>query len=186
MKTQFDVSEILKRGKILNELDLERAMIADRKLRVLSKENPAFKSVRKKLRDLIEQYETQNWSANSTASEKQLQESEIAASIAEKERLFLQRRKTLILKNLKRLQLTQQDFGKVLGHESKSYMSELMNGVRPFSLKDLIVINKILKIDLTDLVPAFLPLSERVKISKTINKLDNPKLEIIKDNLTMA
>jgi len=186
MKIQFDVSEILKRGKILNELDLERAMIADRKLRVLSKENPAFKSVRKKLRDLIEQYETQNWSANSTASEKQLQESEIAASIAEKERLFIQRRKTLILKNLKRLQLTQQDFGKVLGHESKSYMSELMNGVRPFSLKDLIVINKILKIDLTDLVPAFLPLSERVKISKTINKLDNPKLEIIKDNLTMA
>lgn len=47
MKTQFDISEIIKKGKIANELDFERAMIADRKLRVLSKENPAFKSVRK-------------------------------------------------------------------------------------------------------------------------------------------
>lgn len=186
MNTQFDISEILKKGKIANELDFERAMIADRKLRVLSKENSAFKSVRKKLRDLIEQYENQNWSADSIGSEKQLQESDIAALIAEKERLFIQRRKALILKNLKRLQLTQQDFGKVLGHESKSYMSELMNGVRPFSLKDLIVINKILKIDLTDLVPAFLSHSERVKISTTLNKLDNPKLKIIKDNLIMV
>lgn len=42
---------------IQNELDFERALIADRKLRVLSKENPKFKTVRKKLRDLIEQYE---------------------------------------------------------------------------------------------------------------------------------
>jgi hypothetical protein len=59
MKTQFDISQLLEAGKIQNELDFERAMIVDRKLRVLSKENPEFKSVRKKLRDLIEQYENQ-------------------------------------------------------------------------------------------------------------------------------
>jgi len=51
-------------------LDFERAMIADRKLRVLAKENPKFKSVRKKLRDLIEQYENKNWSADSNISDK--------------------------------------------------------------------------------------------------------------------
>lgn len=186
MKTQFDISELIENGKILNELDFERAMIADRKLRVLSKENPKFKSVRKKLRDLIEQYENQNWSADSNISDKKLRESDVAELIAEKERLFIQRRKELIRKKLKNLNLTQQDFGKVLGHKSKSYMSELINGVSPFSLKDLIVINRILKIDLTDLVPTFLPQSDRVKIRTTIKKLDNPKLKLSKDDLVIT
>ncbi|AFD06312.1 hypothetical protein [Solitalea canadensis] len=39
MKTHFDIEEFVKRGKIENELDLERALIADRKLRNLAKEN---------------------------------------------------------------------------------------------------------------------------------------------------
>lgn len=186
MKTQFDISELIENGEILNELDFERAMIADRKLRVLAKENPKFKSVRKRLRDLIEQYENKNWSAKSNISDKKLQESNVAELIAEKERLFIQRRKELIRKKLKNLNLTQQDFGKVLGHQSKSYMSELINGVSPFSLKDLIVINRILKIDLTDLVPTFLPQSDRVKIRTTIKKLDNPKLKLSKDDLSLA
>lgn len=186
MKTQFDISELIKNGEILNELDFERAMIADRKLRVLAKENPKFKSVRKKLRDLIELYENKNWSTDSNISDKKLRESDVAELIAEKERLFIQRRKELIRKKLKNLNLTQQDFGKVLGHQSKSYMSELINGVSPFSLKDLIVINRILKIDLTDLVPTFLPHSDRAKIRTRIKKLDNPKLNLSKDDLALA
>lgn len=185
MKIQFDILQLIEIGKIQNELDFERALIADRKLRVLSKENPKFKSVRKKLRDLIEQYENQNWSPESKISDKKIRESDIAESIAEKERLFIQRRKELIRIKLKGLNLTQQDFGKILGHQSKSYMSELMNGVSPFSLKDLIVINRVLKIDLTDLVPTFLPQSERVKIRATIKKLDNPKLKLSKEDLAI-
>ena len=51
MKTQFDISEIVENGEITNELDFERALIAGRKLRVLSKEDPKFKPVRKKLRN---------------------------------------------------------------------------------------------------------------------------------------
>jgi len=74
-KTQFDISELIENGEILNELDLERAMIAERKLRVLAKENPKFKSARKKLRDLIEQYESKNWSADSNITDKKIQES---------------------------------------------------------------------------------------------------------------
>jgi transcriptional regulator with XRE-family HTH domain len=186
MKTQFDITQLIKTGKIQNDLDFERALIADRKLRVLSKENLKFKSVRKKLRDLIEQYENENWSAESKISDKKLRESDVAELIAEKERLFIQRRKEIIRKKLKNLNLTQQDFGKVLGHQSKSYMSELINGVSPFSLKDLIVINRILKINLTDLVPTFLPQSDRVKIRTTIKKLDNPKLKLSKDDLAIA
>ena len=72
MNTQFDISELIKVGKIKNELDFERALIADRKLRVLSKENPEYKSLRRKLRDLIELYEYQNWNSESKISDKKL------------------------------------------------------------------------------------------------------------------
>ena len=186
MKTQFDISQLIESGKIQNEMDFERALIADRKLRVLAKDNPKFKTIRKKLRDLIEQYENKNWNANSKISDKQLRESDLAELIAEKERQFIKRRKELIRKKLKNLNLTQQDFGKILGHSSKSYISELMNGVSPFSLKDLIVINRILKIDLVDLVPTFLPHSDRKKIRTTIEELDNPKLKLSKNDLAIA
>jgi antitoxin component HigA of HigAB toxin-antitoxin module len=178
MKTQFDISELIESGKILNELDFERALIADRTLRILSKENPKFKSDRRKLRDLIEQYENENWNAESNLPDKKLRESDIVEQIAEKERLFIKRRKELIRKELKHLNLTQQDFGKILGHKSKSYISELINGIRPFSLKDLIVINRLLKINLTVLIPTFLPQADRMKIRSTIKKLNNPKLKV--------
>lgn len=65
-------------------------------------------------------------------------------------------------------------------------MSELINGIRPFSLKDLIVINQVLKIALTDLVPTFLAQSERAKIIKAIKQLDNPKLKFNREDLTIA
>jgi transcriptional regulator with XRE-family HTH domain len=186
MKTQLDITQLIEAGKIQNELDFERALIADRKLRVLSKENSKYKTLRKKLRDLIEEYENQNWSAETKISDKKLRESDVAELIAEKERLFIQRRKELIRKKLKNLNLTQQDFGKILGHNNKSYISELMNGVSPFSLKDMIVINRLLKINLTDLVPTFLPQSDSEKIRTTIKKLDNPKLKLGKDDLAIA
>lgn len=90
IKTQFDISELLENGLINNELHYERAMIADKKLRVLSKENPKLKPIRKKLRDLIEQYENKNWSINSAISVEKLGESEAAEWIAERERIFIQ------------------------------------------------------------------------------------------------
>jgi len=186
MKTPFDISQLIKAGKIQNELDFERALIADRKLRMLSKEEPKFKSVRKKLKDLIEQYENQNWSAGSRIPEKKLHESDVAEWIAKKEHLFIRRRRELIKDKLKSLKLTQQDFGKILGHQSKSYISELMNGISPFSLKDLIVINRLLKIDLTDLILTSLPQSDSIKISTTIEKLNNPKLKLSKNDLEIV
>ena len=92
----------------------------------------------------------------------------------------------MIRSKLKHFGLSQQDFGVLLGHRSKSYISELMNGVSPFSLKDLIVINRLLKIDLTDLVPTFLPHEERVKIRATIEKLENPKLKLNNEDFVLV
>lgn len=186
MKTQFDIVKLIELGEIQNELDFERALIADRKLRVLSEENPKYKTLRKKLRDLIEVYENKNWSSNSRINDKKLRESDIAELIAEKERQFIEKRKELIKAKLKIFNLNQQDFGAILGHRSKSYISELMNGIIPFSLKDLIIINRLLKIDLTDLVPTFLPQTERIKIRTSIQKLENPKLKLSKDDFAFA
>ncbi|MGB3466249.1 MAG: helix-turn-helix transcriptional regulator [Cyclobacteriaceae bacterium] len=180
-----DMAQLIERGEIVDELDFERALIAERKLRVLAKEHPKLKTTRRKLRDLIEQYEKEHWSSDSDISDEKLRESDRAELIAEDERLFLFRRKALIKNKLKAFNLTQQDFGKILGHHSKSYVSELMNGVSPFSLKDLIVINRLLKIDLTDLIPTFLPHSDRKKIRKAIDQLDNPKLKLSNDNLVL-
>lgn len=186
MKTAFDLKKLLEVGEIQNELDLERALIADRKLRVLAKEDVKYIPIRKKLRDLIEVYESKNWSSKTRISDKKIQESDLAEVIAEKERQFIQKRKELIRKKLKQLSLTQENLGKLLGHNSKSYISELMNGVSPFSLKDLVVINRLLKIELTDLIPIFLSTKDRLKIRTSIQKLDNPKLKLSKDDFELV
>ena len=94
MKTQFDISELIKVGKIQNELDFERVLIADRKLRVLSKKEPKYKTVRKELRTLIEQYENQNWSAKSEISDKKIRESDVAELIAEKAVIYQTKKKS--------------------------------------------------------------------------------------------
>jgi len=65
-------------------------------------------------------------------------------------------------------------------------MSELMNGINPFTLRDLIIINRLLKIDLTDLVPTFLPQTDRIKIKSSIEKLENPKLKLSQDDFALA
>lgn len=42
-------------------------------------------------------------------------------------------------------------------------MSELINGVKPFQLTDLLVISKLLKIDMKTLIPPFYPLQTEPK-----------------------
>jgi len=185
MNTQFDIEKALTEGKITNELDYERALIADRKLRVLSKENPKLKAVRSQLRDLLGQYEGSNWK-NSHVTEKKLRESDLAELIAEKERIFIQRRKRLIKSRLKKLSLTQQQLGSLLGHSSKTYMSELMNGVSPFTLNDLVVMNRILKIKLTDLVPTTLSQPQRTRIKSSIRKIGNDKVKLSSEDFDLV
>jgi len=180
MKTKFDINQLIKRGVIKNEIELERASLAERKLRVLAKQSPELGLKRKKLRELIYSYEEKNWTNRKKITKSQLNESDNAEILVQKELEFIELRKKLIKSKLKRLGLNQQEFGKILGHDSKSYMSELMNGVVPFSLKDLIIISKLLKINLNKLIPTQIPESEKNKIEKTINDLGKPKLKLNK------
>lgn len=110
----------------------------------------------------------------------------MAEMVAELERLFIQQRRELILRKLKRFNLKQQDLGKLLGYQSKSYISEKMNGISPFTLKDLVVINRVLRIDLSHLVPPFLSEEDSAKLKDAIKELDNPKLRLSKNDFALA
>lgn len=184
MKTQSYL-KTLQKGSISNELELEQAIIIERKLRLLAKENPELAENRNQLRAIIKEYEKTNWSADSIISDKQIQESDVAELIAEQERKFLANRKKIIKAKLTELDINQQDLGLILGH-SKSYISELINGINPFHLKDLIIIHKLFHFKLEDLIPTTIPQKESEKIKSSISKLNKPKLKLGKEDFVLV
>jgi hypothetical protein len=101
------------------------------------KEYPELSVKRTDLRELIKAYERTHWSYGDVAQQV-ANESDAAEELVEKERRFLVRRKELIRGRLKELKLTQKEFGKILGHSSPAYISELINGVCAFSLRSYI------------------------------------------------
>ena len=183
---EFELDKILRIGKIGSELELEQATLADRKMRLLEAESLTIKRKRSKLKKLILDYENKHWSSKSRITKRKIDESDKAEKMAELQEEFFQNRKLIIKSKLKKHGLNQQDFGKILGHKNKSYISELMNGVNPFSLKDIIVISKLLKIELDDLVYKSIPIKEQEKIVKTIESLDKPKLKLNKNEFTLV
>jgi hypothetical protein len=50
-----------------------------------------------------------------------------------------------------------------------------MNGIKPFTLKDLIIINRLLKLEISVLIPVFLSKEEQTKINKAVEKLAKSK-----------
>ena len=93
MKNIANLERLLKSGMITNELDLERALIIDRKLRLLAKDDPELSESRKSLRSLIRDYEQSNWSKESVIDESKLKESDTAVFIAEQEEFSMNRGK---------------------------------------------------------------------------------------------
>jgi predicted XRE-type DNA-binding protein len=183
---EFDINRVIKKGKIDNELDYQRALISNRKLRVQSQDNPDLQVLRDKLLIILKQYQDENWKDYESISDEKVKESDLAEYIAEKEREFTKRRKQIIKKRLKDLNLNQQQLGSILGHR-KPYTSELINGVRPFSMKDIVILNRILNIDLNELVPTILSTKVRNEIAYTIKKLNNPHLKkLSKEDLEPA
>jgi transcriptional regulator with XRE-family HTH domain len=185
MKEQVDLKGILKAGKLTNELDLERALILDRKLRLLVKDDPELFESRKRLRSIIKQYEKANWSKESVIDELKIKESDIAEFIAEQERIFLDNRRNTIKEKLDKLKITQQELGKILGH-GKTYMSELMNGVSPFGMRDLIILHRLFGIKLENLIPTIISQKDRVKIMTSLTELNKPELKLEKEVLVFV
>ena len=184
MKTET-YTKIIRKGSISNELELEKALIIERKLRLLVAENPEYKEIRTQLRSIINNYEKKNWSADSVISLEKIIESDSAEFSAEIERQFLAKRREIIKSKLVEFGLNQQDLGLILNH-SKSYMSELINGINPFSIKDLIIIHKLFKIKLEELIPTIIPEKETGRIKTSILKINKPKLKLGKNDLVFA
>lgn len=185
MSSNFNINTIIKNGAITNQLDYERALDADRKLRLLAKSDSSMKTLRSRLRDIIEVFEKKHWVDENAVTDEQMMESDVAESISEQEQLFFRRRKEIIIKKLKKLGITQQEFGIILGHKSKSYTSELMNGICPFTITDLVLINQLLKINFSDLIPTFIEAEEKRKISSSIKQI-KPNLKLSNSDFSLV
>lgn len=62
-------------------------------------------------------------------------------------------------------------------------MSELMNGIKPFTLKDLIIINRLLKIEIAVLIPVFLSKEDQTRVKEAVVRLNKPKVRLTSDDL---
>lgn len=167
---EHDIRAMLKKGVLESELEFERAQLADRKLRVLAKDDPAMAELRASLRRMIEHYQQKHWVNEANISLAQVQANDLAEAQVESERKFLAARRALILSRLVALDLKQQDLGLLLGH-NKSYTSELLNGVRAFSQADLILVHQLLQIPLKDLLFVGVPLATEAKVRLALAKL---------------
>lgn len=166
-----DIISLVKNGQLGNEQEYEAALSADRTLRHLAKTDPSKAELRKQLRGLIAEYEKIHWSDVEKVTEDKIVKSDELEKFAEKERRFIDQRKKLICLRLDKLKLNQSDLGKLLGHH-KSYISELVNGLRPFSQKDLILVHLLLKIPLDELIFVSVPVETRRRIQGQVVALE--------------
>jgi transcriptional regulator with XRE-family HTH domain len=183
-KNIVDLDNILKTGSLTNELDFERASNIDRKLRTLIKEQPELANKRRQLRNILKAYENKVWVDQEPTTAK-LAESALAEIVAEHERIFYHRRKELIRKKRQALGLSQKDLGKILGHKSVTYISELINGINSFTTNDLVAIHLLLKIDFKDLIPTVLNIRDREKLAISVQELNHPNLKLDEETLQL-
>lgn len=176
---KFSIQNIQKITSLTSELEYEKASSLFLQFRVLIKNDKSYEPIRNHLRDLIKNYEKNNWSNEDTITNNQVKESDLAEAFVEAENEFYQKRKELIKFKLKEVGLNQNDLAKILGHR-KGYMSELINGLRPFSKEDLVVINRLFKIKFEDLMPAFINQERAAHIKKTLESLSNKKIRLTK------
>ena len=181
MSALNDIREIENLERLTSSYEFEKALLLDKKLRLLIKEQPDLKPLRKKLRRLMSEYEERVWSEPHKVSDQQISESERAERTVEAERRFLKKRKEAIRKKLKEHGMNQQDLGFLLGH-SESYVSELMNGISPFTMKDLVIIHRVFRIPLNTLIPTYLQTETHDQVNESIRKLNKPELRIKKDD----
>ncbi len=181
---KFSIQNIQKINSLASELELEKASSLFLQLRVLEKEDELYRPIRKHLRKLIKDYEDKNWTDEDKITDSQIKESDLAEALVQAENEFYYKRKELIKSKLKEAGLNQNDLAKILGHR-KGYMSELINGLRPFSKDDLVVINRLFKIELKDLIPPFIKQDRALHIKKTLGMLSNNKIRLTKEDFDL-
>ncbi|MFT7611997.1 MAG: antitoxin component HigA of HigAB toxin-antitoxin module [Parvicellaceae bacterium] len=181
---KFKLENILKVTAIDNEFELEKATAFFNRLRLLVKDDQSLKPLRAHLAVLIEAYESENWSDVDSLSEAQIQESDKAERMAARVEQHIQLRKDLIREKLQEHDLNQNALGEILGHR-KNYISELINGVRPFSMEDIKVIHRVLGIDYVNLIIPVIKERTAKRIRIAIKKLNKPGLKLKEEDIEL-
>ncbi len=174
---RLEIDNILKIDELNSELEFERATSIQGRLRWMVEEDSSLEPIRQHLLTLIEKYENEHWHKESEIKDDQVKENDIAEKIVSAESIFIQKRKELIKEKLKENTITQKDLAKILGHRP-NYMSELMNGVRPFSRDDIVVIHRLFEIEFNDLIPPFLKKEVTNHIKTTLVELKTKKIRL--------
>jgi antitoxin component HigA of HigAB toxin-antitoxin module len=181
---KFSIQNIQKIDSLSSEMEFEKASSLFLQLRVLEKEDESYRPIRNHLRKLISDYEENNWADSEKITDDQIKESDLAEALVQAENEFYYKRKELIKCRLKEVGLNQNDLAKILGHR-KGYMSELINGLRPFSKEDLVVINRLFKIRLEDLIPTFIKQERASHIKRTLSTISNNKIRLTKKDFDL-
>lgn len=171
---KFNVDNILNVSILKSELEYEEASLLHGILRWLTEEIPHLKKQEEHLEALIIQYAEKNWSDSEKITDEQVRMSDMAEVIVENESLFLYERKEAIRESLIKNGLTQKELGMILGHRP-NYTSELINGVRPFSKEDIVVLHRLFQIPYNILIPPFLKNDNEMRIRKVLYKLHENK-----------
>lgn len=174
---RLEIDNILKIDELYNELEFEQATSIHGKLRWMVKEDSSLEPIRRHLLALIEKYESTHWKDESGITDEQIKESDNAEKIISAENIFTQKRRELIKSKLKENEMSQKDLAKLLGHRP-NYMSELMNGVRPFSRDDIVIIHRLFGIDFNDLIPPFLRNEVTNHIKMTLREMKNKRVRL--------
>lgn len=181
---KLSINNVQKKTALNSEIEYERATSFYLKLRKLEKEDDSYSSIRKHLRKLIKEYENANWANDLEISNEQIKESDLAEELVQAENRFSQKRKELIKEKLKHNGLNQNDLAKILGH-TKGYTSELINGLRPFSKEDVVIINRLFKIELSYLIPTFIKQEKAARIKKTLSTIPTNKIKLTKKDFDL-
>lgn len=64
-------------------------------------------------------------------------------------------------------------------------MSELINGLAPFTLNHVIVIHELFGLPLSLLIPTYLPQPQRIRIQKTLKVLEIKSIELKEPQLEL-
>jgi len=174
---RLEIDNILKIDKLNSELEFERATSIQGKLRWMIKDDNSLTPVRNHLISLIENYENEHWRDETEITNIQISKSDTAERLINAENNFIQKRKELIRNNLTENNISQKDLANILGHRP-NYMSELINGVRPFSRDDIVVIHRLFGIEFNNLIPPFLKKEVTNHIKTTLGKLRNKKVRL--------
>ncbi len=191
---KINVNELIKKGKVENEFEYKKlsnyALHLDNELDELEEKgedlnSKTYKQLYNKLNkatEILDKYSKENH-IKYDFSDEWLKENEIAEKEAEEERQEMRKRKKILKQLLKEYNLKQQELGYILGYKSKTYISNIVNGLKPLKFKDAFILKMMFHIKLQDLINEEDWLDLINRIENLESKKKNPKLKKIKSEL---